>query len=103
MAGGCMMTRWYVYYEGDPAQSVFARFIDIVRYSLQPYDGRILVRGAVVDVLHGARGEGGYKILVEFPDRAAAEQWYQSALVGLILEKASVWPDGRLLLMEGAA
>lgn len=97
------MTRWYVFYEGDPAQSVLARFIDIVRYSLQPYDGRILVNGGTVHALHGERGAGEYKILVEFPDRTAAEQWYQSALVGLILEKASMWPDGRLLLVEGAA
>jgi len=97
------MTRWYVYYEGDPAQSVLARFIDIVRYSLQPYDGRILVGGGAAETLHGERAEGEFRMIVEFPDRTAAEQWYQSALVGLIVEKASVWPDGRLLLIEGAA
>jgi len=51
------MTRWYVYYEGDPAQSVLARFIDIVRYSLQPYDGRILVGGGAAETLHGERAE----------------------------------------------
>lgn len=97
------MSRWYVYYEGDVTHSVLARFIDIVRYSLPAYDGRLLVNGGAAHALHGEPGGGEYTILVEFPDRKAAEQWYESALVTLIREKASVWPDGRLLLMEGAA
>ncbi|MBK6659056.1 MAG: hypothetical protein IPG43_13290 [Proteobacteria bacterium] len=42
-------------------------------------------------------------LLVEFPHREAAEEWYHSALFGLILEKARVWPDGRLTMLEGAA
>ncbi|MEQ8663594.1 MAG: DUF1330 domain-containing protein [Gammaproteobacteria bacterium] len=97
------MTRWYIFYESDRALSVLARFVDIVRYSITPYDGRILVNGGQTYTVHGDARGPDYQLLVEFPHRDAAEAWYQSALFGLILEKACVWPDGRFFMMEGAA
>ena len=97
------MNKWYVFYEGDPARSAIARFIDIVRYSLAPYDGRFLVNGGETLTKFGEDGRDDFKLLVEFPHRAAAEQWYQSALFGLVLESATVWPDGRMQWMEGTA
>lgn len=95
--------KWYIYYEGDSARSSLARFFDILRYSLQPYEGRILVKGGETRQLFAHQDPLDYKLLVEFPHRQAAEDWYQSGLFGLILEHASVWPDGRLTMLEGAA
>ena len=97
------LTKWYVFYEGDPSRSALARFMDIVRYSIEPYDGRVLVNGGEFRSMFGDPGHNGFKLLLEFPAREAAEEWYHSALFGLILEHARVWPDGRLLMLEGAA
>ncbi len=97
------MSKWYVFYEGDPARSALAGFMDIVRYSIEPYAGRVLVNGGEYHSMFGDVGANGFKLLLEFPARDDAEQWYHSALFGLVLEKASVWPDGRLLMLEGAA
>ena len=97
------VSKWYVFYEGDRVRSALARFIDILRYSIEPYDGRLLVNGGHTRAMFGELGRNDFTLLVEFPHRQAAEEWYQSALFGLILEKAKVWPDGRLLMLEGAA
>ena len=91
----------YVFYEGDPATSCIARFIDIVRYSLGAFNGRLLVSGGNPRAMHGAVGELPYKLLIEFPAKDAAERWYRSALVTLLLDKWTVWPDGNLLVLEG--
>lgn len=91
----------YVYYEGDPAQSCIARFTDVVRYSLKAFNGRLLVNGGRARAMHGTVGELSFKLLIEFPQRRDAEEWYRSALVTLLLDKWTVWPDGNLLVLEG--
>ena len=74
---------------------------DIDRYSLGAFNGRLLVSGGNPQVMHGAVGELPYKLLIEFPAKDAAERWYRSALVTLLLDKWTVWPDGNLLVLEG--
>lgn len=91
----------YVFFEGDPAQSCIVRFSDIVRYSLNAFNGRMLVNGGRARAMHGSVGALGFKMLLEFPQQRDAEEWYRSALVTLLLDKCTVWPDGNLLVLEG--
>lgn len=93
--------RSYVYYEGDPALSAIARFIDIVRYSLRAFNGSLLVNGGCARAMHGAVGQLSFKMLIEFQRHSDAEDWYRSALMTLLLERCDVWPDGNLLVLEG--
>ncbi len=92
----------YVYYEGDPEYSCLARFIDVLRYSLRAFDGRLLVNGGNAKAMHGEVGKLSFKLLIEFSQQRDAEAWYRSALVTLLLDKWSVRPDGNLLVLEGA-
>jgi len=70
--------------------------------SAQRYGGRFVVRGGPVAPLEGEWPSARY-VLLEFPDRASAQRWYDSpeyAEARAVRQRSSV---GRLLLLEGAS
>jgi uncharacterized protein (DUF1330 family) len=52
------------------------RYLEQVEATFEPYGGKWLVLGTPDDVLEGAWP--GSVVLMEFPDRGAAQAWYRS-------------------------
>ncbi len=58
-------------------EAEFARYRSVVMPTLQAFGGRFLVRGGSFSVVKGEMPFGQIAV-VEFPSRAAAEDWYSS-------------------------
>ncbi len=52
-------------------------YLERIDATLAPFGGRFLVHGGQVEVMEGTWP--GHLIVIEFPDRARAHAWYQSA------------------------
>lgn len=61
---------------GDVPNEAGLTYLEEVEATVKPYGGRWLANGEV-SVVEGAWP--GLVVLMEFPDRAAADQWYNSA------------------------
>lgn len=78
---------------------------DITRYlrqidaTLEPYGGRFIIHGGQRQVVEGAWD--GTLIVIEFPDRASAEGWYESAAYQQILPLRTRSADGWAILIDG--
>ena len=68
--------------------------------SIARLGGRYLVRGGAVSVLEGDR-HPTMLVVVEFPDRAAAEAWYASAEYGEALRFRNEGLSRSLVLVDG--
>ncbi len=78
---------------------------DIVRYleridaTLQPYGGRFLVHGGPAEQVEGE--PFGDVVVIGFPDRDGAAQWYRSSAYQAILELRTRNSRGRAALLPG--
>jgi uncharacterized protein (DUF1330 family) len=78
---------------------------DIVTYleridaTLVPYGGRFIVHGARPDVLEGS--DPGTMVVIEFPDRARAREWYASAEYQEILPLRTENSSSVVFIVEG--
>jgi uncharacterized protein (DUF1330 family) len=68
--------------------------------AIAKFGGRYLVRGGAVTVLEGNR-HPTILVVVEFPDRAAAEAWYASAEYGEALKFRDEGLSRSLVLVDG--
>lgn len=68
--------------------------------TLEPYQGRFLVRGGPREVLEGDLAPQRV-VIIEFPDAARAREWYASAAYQAILPLRLENADSRLLVVEG--
>lgn len=76
-------------------------YIERIQATLDPYGGRFLVHGAQVDVKEGPWP--GTVVIIEFPDRAAAQDWYDSPAYREILPLRTGNIEGSTLIVEGVA
>ena len=60
----------------DPTQ--YETYKQMAPASIEAYGGRYLVRGGQVDILEG-RWTPRRVVVLEFPDRASAHQWWSSS------------------------
>jgi uncharacterized protein (DUF1330 family) len=67
--------------------------------TLAPYDGHFIVHGGTPEVLEGAHP--GTLIVIEFPDRPRAEEWYASDAYREILPLRTENSVSTVLLIEG--
>lgn len=65
------------------------------------FDGRFLVRGGAV-TSHEGGWEPSRVVVLEFPDMARLEAWYNSAEYKPLLELRLAATTGRLIAVEGA-
>ena len=78
---------------------------DIVRYlreidaTLKPYGGEFIVHGGHLEPLEGQWG--GDVVIIEFPDRACAMRWYESADYQRILVLRLRNSQGLVAIVEG--
>lgn len=74
-------------------------YLGAIDATLAPFGGRYLVHGGAPTVLEGAwRGD---LIVIAFPDRAAAEDWYASAAYRAILPLRRAHAEGDVILVDG--
>ncbi|MGV9294128.1 MULTISPECIES: DUF1330 domain-containing protein [Amycolatopsis] len=74
-------------------------YMELIQATLDPFEGRFLVHGGQTRVLEGAWP--GATVVLEFPDFAAAEEWYASADYRKILHLRTDHLVGDVILVEG--
>ncbi|MEV4142072.1 DUF1330 domain-containing protein [Amycolatopsis sp. NPDC049691] len=75
------------------------QYLERIQATLDPYGGKFVVHGAPVEVMEGEWP--GTLVVIEFPDLAAAREWYGSAAYQAILSMRADHIPGDLVLVEG--
>jgi uncharacterized protein (DUF1330 family) len=84
----------------DPA--MFDLYRKEVPATLVQFGGQFVVRGANLTVLEGEWPHPRF-VLIEFPSRAAAEDWYKSAEYQKIISLRLKSTVGNLIIVDGFA
>jgi uncharacterized protein (DUF1330 family) len=74
-------------------------YLERIDATLAPYGGRFLVHGARPRVLEGA--DPGAVVVLRFPDRASAEEWYASAAYQEILPLRTENTSSTVFIIDG--
>jgi uncharacterized protein (DUF1330 family) len=74
-------------------------YLEHIDSTLAPYGGRFIVHGGPKDVREGTNP--GDVIIIEFPDRAHAAQWYDSDAYQRILPLRTANSISTTLLIDG--
>ncbi|MEV4949756.1 DUF1330 domain-containing protein [Streptomyces sp. NPDC053755] len=74
-------------------------YLERIQATLDPFCGRFIVHGPPAEVVEGTWP--GSMVLIEFPDLAAARDWYRSPAYREIQHLRTDHIDGDLLLIEG--
>ena len=82
----------------DP--ETYKKYSDHTPRTLEKYGGRFLTRGDLVTTAEGERFDERMVIL-EFPDRASAEAWYNDAEYQRLAQFRRAASKGRMILQEG--
>ncbi|HWT26171.1 MAG TPA: DUF1330 domain-containing protein [Solirubrobacteraceae bacterium] len=75
------------------------QYLERIDATLAPYGGRFVIHGGDAHVLEGT--SPGDVIVIEFPDRARAAQWYQSPAYQEILPLRADNATSIVLLVDG--
>jgi uncharacterized protein (DUF1330 family) len=74
-------------------------YIERIQDTMDPYGGRFLVHGPQVEVMEG--DWPGTVVILEFPDVAAAREWYASDAYQRILPLRTRHIEGDALIFPG--
>ncbi len=74
-------------------------YLERIDSTLAPFAGRFLIHGGEAEVLEGT--SPGALIVIEFPDRASAAQWYASDAYQAILPLRTENSASTALLIDG--
>jgi uncharacterized protein (DUF1330 family) len=74
-------------------------YLERIDATLAPFGGRFLVHGGDAEVVEGTWP--GYLIVIEFPGRAAAHDWYRSDAYQEILTLRTDNSRSDIILIEG--
>ena len=74
-------------------------YLERIDATLAPFDGHFIVHGGPNDVREGQ--DPGTVIVIEFPDRAAAEAWYDSPAYREILPLRTEHTTSTVLIVDG--
>lgn len=76
-------------------------YLQRIDATLEPFGGRFIVHGGAKDVLEGEWP--GDLIVIEFPDRQAARQWYGSPAYAEIKALRTDYSEGDLVIVDGVS
>jgi uncharacterized protein (DUF1330 family) len=83
-------------------EATFAKYRAEVPRTVEPFGGKFIVRGGNFTVL-----EGEWKhprlVIIEFPSRQAAEDWYRSADYQKVISLRLKSTVGNLVIVDGPA
>ena len=68
--------------------------------TIEAHGGRFIVRGGPIEVLEGDP-RFHRLVIIEFPDKAAARRWYDSAEYQEIIPLRTIASNGALCIIEG--
>ena len=74
-------------------------YLERIQATLEPFQGRFLVHGPQVEVVEGEWP--GTLVIIEFPSKDAARQWYGSPAYQAILPLRTDNIDGSAIVFEG--
>jgi uncharacterized protein (DUF1330 family) len=83
-------------------EAMFAKYRQEVVNTLVPFGGQFIARGGTLTVLEGAWAHPRL-VIIEFPSRAAAEDWYKSAEYQKIISLRLNSTTGNLVIVDGPA
>lgn len=74
-------------------------YLEKIDATLVPFNGHFIVHGGQPEMLEGK--SPGTLVVIEFPDLAAAHQWYRSAAYQAILPLRAGNSDSNIFIIEG--
>jgi uncharacterized protein (DUF1330 family) len=74
-------------------------YLDRIDATLEPFDGRFIIHGATPEVREDAFP--GTIVVIEFPDRARATEWYESDAYQAILPLRTEHADSTVFIIDG--
>ena len=74
-------------------------YLEKIDDTLRPFDGHFIIHGGEQDVREG--DSPGTLIVIEFPDREAAEEWFRSDAYEAILPLRTENSDSNVFFVEG--
>jgi len=74
-------------------------YLEKIDDTLRPFEGRFVIHGGEQDVREGT--SPGTLIVIEFPDRQAAEGWYRSDAYRAILPLRTENSDSTVFFVDG--
>jgi uncharacterized protein (DUF1330 family) len=83
-------------------QTMFDKYRKEVAATLVPFGGQFVVRGGNLTVLEGEWPHPRL-VVIEFPSRAAAEDWYRSAEYQKVISLRLNSSVGNLIIVDGSA
>ncbi|WP_020657710.1 DUF1330 domain-containing protein [Amycolatopsis benzoatilytica] len=75
------------------------QYLELIQATMDPFEGRFLVHGGRTRVVEGAWP--GATVVLEFPDFAAAQAWYESPAYRKILPLRTDFLVSDTILVEG--
>jgi len=75
------------------------KYLERIDATLAPYGGRFLVNGGQAEIVEGTWP--GHLIVIEFPDRARAHAWYNSAAYQEIVALRADNSQSDVIVVEG--
>lgn len=76
-------------------------YLEAIDATLKPFDGRFIIHGGKKTVLEGEWA--GDLIVIAFPDRRSAEEWYASQAYDEIKHLRSDNSDGNVIIVDGVS
>jgi uncharacterized protein (DUF1330 family) len=83
-------------------EAMFARYRQEVVPTIEPFGGKIIARGGKLTTLEG-KWPHPRLVIIEFPSRAAAEEWYKSPAYQQIIALRRDSTVGDLVILDGIA
>jgi len=95
------MTAYVVWEATIPDMSRMQAYAEKVRVTLDAFGGQYLVRLGETDVREGTLGPHSGRVMLAFPDMAAARAWYMSDMYQEIIALRTDNASGNLYFMQG--
>ena len=91
---------WVIVHVSVRDEAKWALYRQSVGATFVPFDGKLLLRGQVADVLDGTHRHAD-AVVVAFPDLAAARGWHESAAYQALIPLRKAAADMDLVIIEG--
>lgn len=83
-------------------QAMFDTYRNAVVATLEPFGGKFVVRGGRLTIVEGEWPHPRL-VVIEFPSRQAAEDWYKSPAYQKLLPLRLKSADGNFVIVDGPA
>jgi uncharacterized protein (DUF1330 family) len=74
-------------------------YLEKIDATLAPFGGKFVIHGGPIEILEG--GWIGHLIMIEFPSRESARDWYQSPAYQTIVRLRREDSEGDVIIVDG--